>query len=276
MITDVNGDVVKEKKYEAFGNLVWEEGTLEDNREFTGKEKDPTGFHYFGVRYYYANIGRFLIPDPHTLMPANIKLENPQEFNSYIYCMNNPLIYVDPLGLSGEASEAASTTDGNVVLYYEDEEEYSETWIVVYQSGTLGVGIFNFELGEFYLIDPSTLTSHNLTSFSAGLGLGAGGAITTEVAKINWDGDPSELGGWGLNLGGFLAVGWGGAGQLASPTGSTHPLDFVGTGDVFPSIGGAGGAGFGIAGMRSYSWYHGESNLLPAKIMKIIDKYRTK
>ncbi len=86
------------KKYEAFGNLVWSSGTHEDNREFTSKEKDPTGFHYFGARYYYGNIGRFLSPDPHTVMPGNIDLSNPQELNPYVYCVNNPLIYVDPSG----------------------------------------------------------------------------------------------------------------------------------------------------------------------------------
>jgi len=99
MITDEDGEAVKEKQYEAFGNLVWEsDATHEDNREFTGKEKDPTGFHYFGARYYYGNIGRFLSPDPHTVMPGNIDLSNPQELNPYVYCVNDPLEYVDPNG----------------------------------------------------------------------------------------------------------------------------------------------------------------------------------
>ena len=98
MITDEDGNVVKEKKYEAFGNIVWEEGTHDDKREFTSKEKDPTGFHYFGARYYYGNVGRFLSPDPHTVNPGNISLANPQELNPYVYCVNNPLKYKDPNG----------------------------------------------------------------------------------------------------------------------------------------------------------------------------------
>jgi hypothetical protein len=48
------------KQYEAFGNLRWSSGSFNDNREFTSKEKDPTGFHYFGARYYSGDIGRFL------------------------------------------------------------------------------------------------------------------------------------------------------------------------------------------------------------------------
>jgi len=98
MITNKTGTVVKEKKYEAFGSLIWEEGTHDDNREFTGKEKDPTGFHYFGARYYSGDIGRFLSPDPHTLYPGNIDLSNPQELNPYVYCVNNPVQYKDPDG----------------------------------------------------------------------------------------------------------------------------------------------------------------------------------
>ncbi len=92
------------KKYEAFGNLIWEEGAFDDNREFTGKEKEPTGFHYFGARRYYANIGRFNSPDPHTVMPGNIDLSNPQELNPYVYCYNDPLALVDPDGLSAMAA----------------------------------------------------------------------------------------------------------------------------------------------------------------------------
>jgi len=99
MITDESGNEVKQKKYEAFGNLVWEDGTHDDNREFTGKEKDPTGFHYFGARRYYANIGRFLSPDPISIHPFLLDLNHPQTLNPYVYSHNDPVNYLDPLGL---------------------------------------------------------------------------------------------------------------------------------------------------------------------------------
>jgi len=123
IITDASGNVVKEKKYEAFGNLIWEEGSHDDNREFTGKEKDPTGFHYFGARYYYGNIGRFLSPDPHTVIPGNIKLENPQELNPYVYCVNDPLTYVDP---NGEIAIVAAVAIGAGMSLATDFATY--TW----------------------------------------------------------------------------------------------------------------------------------------------------
>ncbi len=102
MITDESATVVKEKKYEAFGNIVWEEGIHDDNREFTGKEKESTGFHYFGARRYYGNIGRFLSPDPHTVSPELLHLANPQTLNPYVYCHNDPVNYFDPWGLYEE------------------------------------------------------------------------------------------------------------------------------------------------------------------------------
>jgi len=99
MITDEDGEVVKEKKYEAFGNLKWSSGTYSDNREFTSKEKDPTGFHYFGARYYSGDIGRFLSPDPISIHPFLLDLGHPQTLNPYVYCHNDPVNYLDPLGL---------------------------------------------------------------------------------------------------------------------------------------------------------------------------------
>jgi RHS repeat-associated protein len=98
------------KKYEAFGNIVWEEGIHEDNREFTGKEKEPTGFHYFGARRYYANIGRFLSPDPHTLMPGGFELTDPQTLNPYVYCTNDPVNLYDPDGRTSYAVYATQLT----------------------------------------------------------------------------------------------------------------------------------------------------------------------
>jgi len=87
------------KKYEAFGNLKWSSGTYSDNREFTSKEKDPTGFHYFGARYYSGDIGRFLSPDPISIHPFLLDLGHPQTLNPYVYCHNDPVNYLDPLGL---------------------------------------------------------------------------------------------------------------------------------------------------------------------------------
>ncbi len=63
------------------------------DKKFTGQRLDATGLYYYGARYYDATIGRFLSAD--TLAP---KSGNPQSFNKYSYCINNPLSCIDPAG----------------------------------------------------------------------------------------------------------------------------------------------------------------------------------
>lgn len=61
---------------------------------YTGKEKDvSTGLYYYGARYYDPDTGRFLTRD--TMKGSG---ESPQTLNKYIYCLNNPLRYIDPTG----------------------------------------------------------------------------------------------------------------------------------------------------------------------------------
>jgi RHS repeat-associated protein len=74
--------------------------------KFTGKERDTeTGLDYFGARYYGSNMGRMMSPDP--FIPFNLKkdkfqswISNPQHWNKYAYALNNPLLYVDPTGMT--------------------------------------------------------------------------------------------------------------------------------------------------------------------------------
>ncbi|MBU7028113.1 MAG: exo-alpha-sialidase [Theionarchaea archaeon] len=89
LVTNENGTILTETGYEPFGTTDEEEGFL-----YTGKEKDSTGLYYYGARYYDPEIGRFLTKDPLTG-----ELEYPQTQNRYVYCLNNPLKYVDPRGL---------------------------------------------------------------------------------------------------------------------------------------------------------------------------------
>jgi RHS repeat-associated protein len=65
---------------------------------FTGKERDAeSGLDHFQFRSYSSNMGRWMSPDPAGMMAADI--EYPQTLNRYAYVNNNPLSFVDPLGL---------------------------------------------------------------------------------------------------------------------------------------------------------------------------------
>jgi RHS repeat-associated protein len=72
---------------------------------FTGKERDSeSGLDYFGARYYGSALGRWTSPDwsetPQAVPYALIS--NPQTLNLYSYVRNNPLVWIDPDGHSGD------------------------------------------------------------------------------------------------------------------------------------------------------------------------------
>jgi RHS repeat-associated protein len=52
-----------------------------------------TGLMHLGCRYYDAELGRFIQPDPRLG-----SLYSPQSLNRYTYCLNSPLNWVDPTG----------------------------------------------------------------------------------------------------------------------------------------------------------------------------------
>jgi RHS repeat-associated protein len=83
-------------------------------QQFTSKERDlETGLDYFLARYRSSIQGRFISADEFTGGPVELfdfsasaaenptfyaDLTQPQSLNKYQYCLNNPLIYVDPDG----------------------------------------------------------------------------------------------------------------------------------------------------------------------------------
>ncbi len=99
VVTDALGNIKEESDYYPFGGerTVTDLG-INNDRKFTGKERDPeTGCDFFGARYYCNPIGRFLTPDwaaePETVPYANFG--NPQSLNLYSYVNNNPTSSTD-------------------------------------------------------------------------------------------------------------------------------------------------------------------------------------
>lgn len=82
-------------KYYPFGRT--RAGDVPTDIKFTGQRLDDTGLYYYNARYYDATIGRFISPD--TIIP---RPWDPQSFNRYSYCLNNPLKYIDPSGYNVE------------------------------------------------------------------------------------------------------------------------------------------------------------------------------
>jgi len=95
IITDKTGSIAQHCEYAPYGSLTVNTGTDVAKHKFTGKELDNTGLYFYAWRYYDPELGRFTQPD--TIVPNP---SNPQDFNRYSYCNNNPINYTDPSGHS--------------------------------------------------------------------------------------------------------------------------------------------------------------------------------
>ena len=100
-ITDINGDVVVEYTFDAYGNLINQVGDSDNNYLFTGEQFDnEIGLNYNRARYYDPNTGRFISRDPFEGFN-----DMPVTLHDYLYAGNNPINFVDP---SGELLEYAA------------------------------------------------------------------------------------------------------------------------------------------------------------------------
>ncbi|MGV8074550.1 MAG: RHS repeat domain-containing protein [Syntrophobacteraceae bacterium] len=95
-VADEAGVEKQRNTYLPFGEDFQSSGTANLRHKYTDQEQDPEttiGLYYYGARYYYPKIGRFISPDSIVQAPAD-----PQTLNRYSYCRNNPLKYTDPSG----------------------------------------------------------------------------------------------------------------------------------------------------------------------------------
>ncbi|MBI3449251.1 MAG: hypothetical protein HY049_10090 [Acidobacteria bacterium] len=111
LVTDSNGTVLSRHKYLPFGEEMQPAGLNTHNRRFTGHERDvESGLDYMLARYYSASSGRFLSVDP---FAPSASLKDPQSWNRFSYSGNNPVRYIDPLGLYQVDGDPASVAQFN-------------------------------------------------------------------------------------------------------------------------------------------------------------------
>ena len=90
---DASGNTVAEYTYDAFGKLIGKSGPLADffRHRFSTKYYDTeTGLYYYGYRFYYPVLMRWLNRDP---------IEEEGGGNVYVFCGNSALSKSDKLGL---------------------------------------------------------------------------------------------------------------------------------------------------------------------------------
>jgi RHS repeat-associated protein len=115
-------------EYAPFGENYAETGTTD--RNFTGQNQDMVPDLYdFLYREYHPIQGRWISPDRAGMAVADPT--NPQSWDRYTYLLNNPLQYIDPLGLNYCSPGSAITDDqGNFIGYAESkcvtDEQYGD------------------------------------------------------------------------------------------------------------------------------------------------------
>ena len=88
MLVDESGNVKNSYAYDAWGKITSETETIPNSIKYAGEYYDAeTGFLYLRNRMYDPATRRFTSEDPAR-----------DELNWYVYCGNNPVIYVDPWG----------------------------------------------------------------------------------------------------------------------------------------------------------------------------------
>ena len=118
-ITSKSGEISEHVEYIAFGEILFEEHTtsVQTPYLFNGKELDrETNMSYFGARYLdmktslWLNVDPLAIPNPamqdqyYGDGQHNGGIFNSRNLNSYGYCYQNPILYVDPNGKQANSS----------------------------------------------------------------------------------------------------------------------------------------------------------------------------
>ena len=204
--------VLDNNAYAPFGEPYAQTGNGEIS--FTGQNKDTDWLQYdFMFRQYDPKQGRWISPDPAGMSAVNPA--NPQTWNRYAYVLNNPLSWIDPLGLHWEC--ISTTTEGETTAA-------TCTWVNDWDTG---VSVYNGCVAsgtEGCIAPPCSMP-----------GVGCGGP----PSPVTIGGGPSSGGGSGST-----GSSGGAANNTPCGTGGLH-------GSVGLSYGGSADAGAGYEGITA-------------------------
>jgi len=106
-MTAINGENAWQAKHNSFGQAhIDPSNSVANNLRFPGQYQDEeTGLHYNYHRYYESETGRFITPDPIGMTGG---------INLFPYASNNPISWIDPLGLARWKGYLTVTSGGEV------------------------------------------------------------------------------------------------------------------------------------------------------------------
>lgn len=188
--TNNTGSIVKTYDYDAFGIEVSIDINDSNPFRYCGEYYDvETGTYYLRARYYNPYVGRFITEDSYSGQ-AN----DPLSLNRYTYCVNNPVVFIDPSGFKHIISDYTYTYEERkfVTINLSD----SSTWLndgwsldndrpraITYSDGK------RYIMGEAVKEFTATLTKHEFTNLNftvyetmdgSGYSTYAGGAFNNE------------------------------------------------------------------------------------------------
>ena len=155
VVLDEEGDIKEYYDYYPYGMTQRENitGVEKVKYKFTGKELDEEGeldWYYFGARYYDPSVGRFLSSDPLADLRPSL--------TPYHYCVNNPLIYIDPFGLI----EYRFNQNGEYMEEFDDNKDEISGVVYNYEDGQRGDILNRFNFNELTDQDIQAFNTANI------------------------------------------------------------------------------------------------------------------
>ncbi len=141
------GNVTDSYNYEAFGEVLNETGTTENNYKFTGEQFDSSlDQYYLRARYYDSTNGRFTQQDSYSGSGMT-----PISLNKYIYVNANPVSYVDPTGNFASLSGAMTSLNIMSSLSVGASSTLTRSLLgvggTVFRGGVIAGSIYSMEVG---------------------------------------------------------------------------------------------------------------------------------
>jgi len=124
VVINQTDSVVQRNHYSPFGMEFADNSGDDQPYKYNGKELDKMhglNMYDYSARYMEPGIGRFTSVDP--------KAEKYYSISPYVYCLDNPLKYVDPRG--------------DTVRVYTETEDWGHTWISVGEGDDMVIYSFN-------------------------------------------------------------------------------------------------------------------------------------
>jgi RHS repeat-associated protein len=107
--TGGGGAVQASLDYQPWGEQ-WAVAGAQGDRQYNGRVYDPgTGFHDYGARLYWPQVGRFVSADSY-----RGDIASPASLNRYSYVLNNPYKYIDPDGRTPRGAAVGASVGATV------------------------------------------------------------------------------------------------------------------------------------------------------------------